>query len=259
MPKILNRFIKWSLRIIVVVLIVLALQISVLAFPQPFFSHKMETDYGTVYSDREFSRELSAAVNEVSDRLKVIELYDDEKDDCVFICHSQKLYNFFARLSMVTTMAQGYNLSIFHNSFISLPRVNQLRSSSGGFPPYAITEGTPAHTIAHELMHQYMADETGYFGYRKINPMKLEGLAEYGASIAAIRQDTVNTLPRRIGFLLDDNNWYPGYDRVREHYRAALTVEYLVEIEGRCFAAVLSDPMNLKEAYEEMLEWHRKI
>jgi hypothetical protein len=255
MPGILRKIIKWSIRIVAVVLIVFAMQLTVLAFPQPFFSHKMETDYGTVYSDKEFTPELINSINDVSLRLKAVELYGPEKDDCIFICHSKKLYSFFARLTLVTPMAQGYNLSVFHNSFVSMTRLHQLRDISGGFPPYAITEGNPAHTIVHELVHQYIVDEIGFWANRKTPPMKLEGLAEYGSSIAHIRSDAVHTLPRRIDILLNDNHWYAGYDRVREHYKAALVIEYLAEIEGYRFADMIDDSVTIDGAYRDMIQW----
>jgi hypothetical protein len=240
------------------VAILFALQLSVLAFPQPFFSHSQEIGYCQVYSDVEITPQLVEVINDVNGRLDAIELHDKNKTNRVFICHSQGLYSFFARLTLVTPMAQGYNLSTFGNSFVSMTRIDQLRTSSGGFPPYAITEGNPAHTIVHEIVHQYMVDTLGFFGNYRLPPMKREGYAEYGSSIRHIRDDVVYPLPRRIDILLNDDYWFSGYDRVREHYRAGLIVEYLSELKGYSFADIMDDSLRLDSAYEEMIQWYNQ-
>lgn len=259
MNRIPRILLKWALRITAAIAILFALQLTVLAFPQPFFSHSQEIGYCRIYSDDEITPQMVAIINDVNNRLDAVEIHIKSKTNRVFICHGRGLYGFFARLSMVTSMAQGYNLSIFGNSFVSMTRINQLRRASGGFPPYAICEGNPAHTIVHEIMHQYMVDTLGFLTNYRLPPMKREGYAEYGSSIKNIREDVVYTLPRRIDILLNDDYWFRGYDRVREHYRAGLIIEYLSEIRDYDFGEIMDDSLSLDSAYDEMIEWRRNI
>jgi len=255
MTRVWRKMIKWSLRIIAVIGIIIAILIAILAFPQPFFSHYRELDHCQIYSDEEITPQLAEILTDVDRRMQALNLQDLDTDNRVFLCHSQNLYNFFARLSMVTPLTQGYNLSVVGNSFVSMTRISEMRAASGGFPPYFIHEGNPAHTIVHELTHQYIVDLIGYSANRKVPPMKLEGLAEYGSSIAPIRNDTTYTLPRRIDILRNDSYWNPGYDRARDHYRAGLVVEYLSEVKGYRFADILADSLTLDAGYREMIDW----
>lgn len=246
---------RWLIRIVIAVGVIIGVQLSVLAFPYPFFSHKAEFENCTVYSDIDMSDELDDIMNDVGRRLKGVELYTPDKHSRVFVCHSRSLFAFFARLSLLHPHIQGFGLSIFGNSFISVPRVNELRRERAEWPPYSIVDGGLAHVIVHEIVHEYIADEIGYIGNYRASYMKKEGYVEYSAHRALCAADTAVTLSDKIEMLEYDGNWRP-HDYVRSVYRATLVMEYLSEIKGYRFADVMHDSVVIESAYRDMLAWY---
>ena len=115
-------------------------------------------------------------------------------------------------------------------------------------------EGDPAHVIAHEIVHDYAEDALGFLTYYRLPVWKREGYAEYGSTIAVIREDGAAGLADRIDFLLEDRNWYPG-DFAREYYRGAVLVEYLLDVEGYRFADIMDESVTLETARDAMLRW----
>ncbi len=251
-----RKIIRWFLWIIAVLLILFALQATVLAFPQLIVGDNVQVGFVKMYYDDNSAIDIKQLAEDVDRRLRASGFYDSTRTECVFYFQSQRLYTLFARLSLVTPLAQGYNLSVFHNSFISGSRIAALAERTGGIPKYGIWEGSAAHIIAHEIGHQYVADRIGRGIWRQLPHWKQEGLPEYIANIGTIRLDTAATLPHRIDILEDDFVWsgYNSWDRV--HYRAELLVEYLIEKEGYTIEGIIADSVTLNETNAAMMEWY---
>ncbi len=243
---------RWLVRLLIVIGVIFGLQLSILAFPYPFFPHKGEYPHCTVYSDVDLPSLFARVMDDVERRITAVELFTAEKDSRVFICRNRRLYSFFARLTLLDPNTQGFNLSIFGNSFISASRVDELRIGRGGMPPYSIVDGGLAHAIAHEIIHEYCVDALGFFTNYRQPYLKKEGYAEYGAHLGAWRDDSAVTLADKVAILRDDSNWHP-HDYVRSVYRAALVVEYLSDIKGYRFVDIMNDRLSLDEAYRDML------
>lgn len=247
--------IKWSFRVAGAVTLVLAMWMAVAAFPQPLFPYKQKFGSCIVYSDEAFDGDFADVMTSVNMRLDALELHGPDKHPRVFVCHSPKLFAFYARLSFVNPAVQGYNISLFGNSFVSLPRIFAFRLATGGFPPYGAREGSIAHIIAHEILHEYGVDEIGFITYNRLPRWKREGYSEYGATIAAVRRDNSLGLPERLAILQNDANWRSGTDWFREHYRWALMVEYLSDIRGYRFADIVHDTVTYDDTYAALLAW----
>lgn len=247
---------KWGGRALVALALILAIPISALAFPYPFFEHSGKFGHCVVYSDEEWFPGFDAVMRDVNMRLESVDLLPAGSENRIFLCRSQKRYSTLARISRVNPNVQGFNLSIFGNTFVSVPRVDYTRMVSGGLPRYGVREGDLAHVIAHEVIHDLCQNRIGFINYLRLPVWKREGYAEYGAVAGAIRRAGGPGLKERIPVLLNDCNWYGPEDYAKEYYRGELLVEYLSDIEGLTFEQIMSDDVVLNEAHERMMKWY---
>jgi hypothetical protein len=109
--------------------------------------------------------------------------------------------------------------------------------------------------MAHEVAHLFMADSIGRNAWRDLSHWKQEGFPEYAANIGLVRHDPEASLHARIGILLDDTQWLGPRSWDRIHYEAWLLVEYLLDVEGQEFRAVLADSITREATYASMIDW----
>jgi hypothetical protein len=196
--------------------------------------------------------EMLGVVREVERRLRAVEIYDPNAELDVFLCRSTGLYRFFARLTLVPTHVPGFNISQAHNSFISLPGLEERYLRTGGFPEYSAIGGELAHNIGHELVHNCAVAAYGFLDTQQLARWKSEGYAEYAASQAARHTDSSATLENRIqimkyGFAADD---------AREYYTWSLVVEYLCAQHGYRFDDIMHDSVTYDAAFDQMMAWY---
>jgi hypothetical protein len=258
MNKRTRTVLKWSGRALIALVLILAVPISALAFPYPFFEHSDSFGHCVVYTDEEFTPGFEEVMEDVNRRLESVEVLPENCSNRVFLCHSQELYSLFAKLSRVNPNVQGFNLSIFGNTFVSVPRVNYVRSVFGGGPPYNMREGSIAHVIAHEVTHDLSQNAMGFIKYYRLPLWKREGYAEYGAIIGALRENGGPELRERISELLDDRYWGGDQDPVRTYYESWLLVEYLIEVERRSFEEIMAEDTTFDETYGAMMDWYEE-
>jgi hypothetical protein len=258
MNRRLRSVLKWSGRALTALILILAIPISALAFPYPFFDHSDQFGHCVVYSDEEFAAGFDEVMKDVNGRLEAVEILPGGGGNRVFLCRSQKLYSVFARLSRVNPNVQGFNLSFFGNTFVSIPRIDYTRATYGPYPPYGMREGSVAHVIAHEVTHDLSQNEVGFIKYLRLPMWKREGYAEYGAVAGKIREDEGPGLRERIPVLLDDYYWGSGRDPARVYYESELLVEYLIDIEGRTFEQIMSDEITHGAVYKGMMNWYEE-
>lgn len=242
---------KWALIVFCVLVVLFLMQITALAYPQPMFDHKVQYGPLVFYSDAPIDDALDASLREVELRLAQNELYDHTETQHIFVCQKQRTYDIFRRLSLVPTPVPGFNLSIFDNSFVSVPLLDRRRETNQAGVVYSTLSGDIGHSIAHEVMHDYMVSQGGFFTSRELPRWKAEGYAEYAASIAMIRADSAATLSSRIELLGKFHD-----SRPYEYYRGHLTVEYLCEYEGFTYDELMADEVTLDDAYRRMMLWH---
>jgi hypothetical protein len=245
---------KWLLTGIMALFFVILLQVASLAFPQPFFSHKLGSLSLIAYSDEEFDDTLRDVIVGVEERLGAMEIRDPQPLQRVYICHNPKLYAFFTYLSLVPARTMGFNLSIFENTFISRTRIEEVRNGNVRNLRHTFLEGDIEQVISHELAHAYTQQKLGFRVYRTIPFWKTDGYAEYASTISAIRTDSRQPLLKRIGILLDDSFWGSS-NIVRKIYQSQLLVEFLSEIKGLSFMEIMSDQVTEDRILEEMKWW----
>ena len=255
-----RRIARYALRLVLILLILFALQITVLAFPQMLVRNKAESGTIRLYHDGDPNADFEQLASAVDQRLQGSGVYDSTRTDRVYLIHSAGLYDFFVRLSLLRGDPQGFCLSLLGNSFVSVSRVKALGEGSGGLPKFSIWEGNLAHTIAHEVAHQYVADRIGRNLWRRLPHWKQEGMPEYIANIAAIRQDSLASLRNRLDLLNNDQAWSTtqgwsnrAWDRI--HYEAGLLVEFLIDIQGYTLEDIVADSVTDGDTRAAMLAW----
>ena len=246
---------RWGLWLVVVLLVLFALQVALLAFPQILFSNHVRSGTVVVYFDGQAQDEIARMAENVEMRLRGSGYYDSSRTARVFFFDSQSKYAFFARLSLVTTKAQGFALSVFDNTYISGPNITAMAQITGGRPLYGVWEGDPAHTIAHEIGHNYMIDRIGRDTWIELPQWKQEGFPEYVANIALIRSDSTATLPHRIDILADGQHWDWQQRWDRTHYESALMVEFLLEVQGYTLDDIVADSVTRDGTYAALVKW----
>ncbi|MEE8576851.1 MAG: hypothetical protein V3T31_06315 [candidate division Zixibacteria bacterium] len=258
--RLLRRIGKWSIWITVALLTLFALQLTLLAFPQIVLSHSVRVGTVVLYYDEGEESEMVAIASDAEERLKGCPFYDSARSDRVYYFQDEEIYGLFTKLMMMRNDPQGFNLSVFGNSFVSAPIVRELAAESGGEPKYSIWEGSAAHIIAHEIGHQYLIDRYGRSVWINLPHWKQEGLPEFMANIGPIRADSSASLRARLELLRDDQVWAKGnnwrrkdWDRI--HYEAGLLVEYLLEVEGYSIEEILDDSIIRKETLSRMINW----
>ncbi len=249
---------KWLLRALLLVVLLFTLQVSILAFPQPWFEHREKSVCCTVYSDVPFDAGLRDVLKDVDERLQAVELYQPGEDYRIFLCRNPKRFALFARLAFVSPRVQGFNLSLMGNTFVSPTRIIEFGESAAWGPPYGLREGSLAHVISHEIVHQITETTLGFSAYLRLPRWKSEGYAEYGSKIHVTRQDPDATLARRIEYLENDPSWAPGPNFVRDIYRGHLMVEFLSEIRDLKLAGIMEEEVTEAETYRAMIEWYER-
>lgn len=247
---------KWALKVLFLSILLLIIWLSIPAFPYPFFPHKQQYNYCTVYSDTPLETDFQNTINNLNKRLEAFPLHNPEKNNRIFLAHSRKLFEFYARVCLLNPSIQGFCLTLFGNTFISIPRVNDMFELTGGIPRYGIRDGDMSHVLAHEIIHQYIEDETGFIKAYKLPPWKREGYAEYGAHIGIIKEDSTASLENRIGGLLENRYWNNPYNYARSVYKGELMVEYLSEIREYSLSEIMDDSVTYENSYDAMVQWY---
>lgn len=241
----------WVLRAVISLGALIALQATVLAFPALWFAESERMNRVTVYSDSPIDESLRVELVEIEARLAAQRIGLRAGPFDLFLCSSSTLYAFFARLAFVPSHVPGFNLSLFDNSFISLPGINERAGRTGGYPDYSAIGGDLVHAAVHELMHDLMVSELGFFENLQAPVWKREGYCEYASEAVFAPQDSGATLAERFGYALS----LPEGSRAREYLLWQLTVQYLAEIEGKGFWEIMDGAVELESSQRDALSW----
>jgi hypothetical protein len=252
MNKHVRRTLKGLLWTVIVVCLLFTAQVSVLAYPSPWFDHSASAGNVTIYSNVHQGPVLESLARGVQTRVEATDIYDDDARLRVYVCDEQGLYNRFARLALVPTHVPGFNLSIFNNSFISMPILERRRATSHPRIKHSAVTGDLEECIAHELVHDYVQERIGFFAVRKIPRWKMEGYVEYQANKTALSADDGATLADRIHTM----QTALGHGRAREYYEWNMIVEFLVVERGYSFDQIMDGSLTLDAARDQMMSWY---
>ncbi len=250
-----RRLARWCTLAIAAGLVLVGLDLAVLLAPYPLFPHHAARAGFSVYCDSELPEGFGLALDDARGRADAMPLFRGRLPR-VFVCRSQRLFEVLVRLAGKRHAGQGLLISAAGNMFLSEPGVLAVAGRSGARPTGSRLEGSWSHAIAHEVAHQLMADELGFWRAREVPPWKAEGYADYSAAIAPLREDADGNLGARIALLVDDRAWHGRTAAIdRRHFRWQLQVEYLCTIRGLAFKDLLAPDITDESTHREMLQW----
>lgn len=222
----------------------------ILIHPAACFEH--HTVYGVfkISSNQPIDVETMQIFDEVSFRLADILDFKEESYK-VFICRDLDTYRRFAQKAGKPVKTQGFNLQPLNHIFINMPFINEIKAQNSEGHRYSILEGNPAHILAHEICHQLIAEEIGFFRMRRTEAWKLEGYCEYAAAKRLREKDST------YDFAAFANAYFSGrYDHIapgrRFYIRSRLLTEYFLDYEDRSFEELMATSLTEEEVLEKV-------
>jgi len=253
-----RRIAKWTIRLLLALLALLALYVGIVVLPTPLFAHSER--YGTyrVYSTEPISAELGQVIDDLDRRIQAMEHAPPEASQRIYLC-GPKMYAFFAYLLRMNSESLAIGLTAANESFVSVDRVRIFAERNQGVFRHTRFEGNLAEVVAHEIAHFNSLHALGFRAHVRQPLWKSEGWAEYQANLATIHADPDYDLGRRIELLLDDRHW--GRNRrgmARRMWESQLLVEFLGEVKGYRLTDIVSDEVTDYSTREQMMDWYRE-
>jgi len=122
----LKKVLKWVLRFSLLFITLVVFYLLILAYPQVLFAYKLQHNNYIVYSDEKIPRNFVETLDDIENSISVLEIYDTAFSPKIFLSNGKKLYGFFAFLSRVPRNSQGFNLSLFDNTFINKQLIKRI-------------------------------------------------------------------------------------------------------------------------------------
>jgi len=222
----------------------------ILIYPDARFPYRLDYKEFTIRSDEPIEKQIEQHLDGVSWRLASVLKYQDGSYK-IYFCNRPKTYEIFSQKVGKPQKTQGFNLQPLNHIFINVPFVKEIKSKNQSRHKYSILEGNLAHVIAHEICHQLIADEIGYFTMRKVEMWKLEGFCEYAAS-KKIKQ---NNPAYRFDQLVGD--FHDGvFDEIaagRKFYiESEILVEYYLDYKNKTFTNLIRTDVDKEELLKEL-------
>ena len=252
-------------------LVLLAVFVSLLAFPGFMFAHQLEYRNFNVHSDQELGGELSPILARIDAQIAGSELNDPRLEHDIFLGHDnasfravQRARTALVEYSLGMKPAPNYNVSwpphLSHVVILDVPDPVHDALLRPQWPG----RFNMTHILTHEVAHSLVTQRLGIGGVMKLPMWKNEGYAEYVAAgeiraapgyslrnsvarvlnsdLSQLRDADGNIGPLRYGcigksYLKDENGdfWHTCY------YLSRVLVEYSLDVRKMDFAQ-LADP-----------------
>jgi hypothetical protein len=253
-----RTLIKWVLAGLLVIVLLVALDVTLLALPQPFFPYRQEFGTLAVASDRPLPPDIGSVVVEVRMRAAAMEYPPGDLPYRVFICENERLYRLFALLVRRPSRTQGFVLSLPGNIYLNVTHIRRVALPDRGDLRHWRFQGDLADAVSHEVAHLSIGRGLDRLAAARLPVWKAEGYADYQTHRAAILADSTYSLADRIGTLLDDDLWI-GAEHSRRLLRWQLMTEYLVGMRGLGLRGIADDAIVESDVYAEMIDWQRRM
>lgn len=219
--------------------------------PKPYFEFEMEYNEFQVYADCPKGEALKSILDEVSARLRSIPIEGPEPQYTLFICYDAERYKMFANKAGKPATSQGFNLMPLGYTFINQSFISKIKKANSHGYQYNLLEGNPAHIITHEITHQLLSKELGFFKVRQIPTWKLEGYCEYAASLHPKRRDSSYQFKNELF------KYFAGqYDHIpagRQFYiRSQLLTEYYLDHQENSFDTFMADSLLEHDLWQSL-------
>jgi hypothetical protein len=258
MPRLRRTLGKWTLRVVVLLLLVVALYVAFLAYPAPLFAHKQTFGEFTVHSGRPLPDDFARTIEDARERIAAMAHASPGEKCRVFICDTERLYSVFARLTRRAPNSLAIGLSVLGNMYLNEPKIQRFAAAGPGVIRHSRYEGNVAEVIAHEIAHFNMVGKLGYRRAMGLPFWKSEGYAEYQANLASTRDDGTYDFVKRIDLLLDDSFWGYGGSVARTLYEWHVLVEFLGDVKGIGLEGLEDPAITESSTRREMLAWYNQ-
>jgi hypothetical protein len=236
--KLKRRLLRYLLWLSCTVVVIVAAYGTLLAFPEPLFTHKYSYKNFVIYSRTPIDDRIRAELDVVSQRLAKSELNDQTIVHRVFVTGSSSWYAFFNG-PYRGAMARNYE---FHNSIF----VPQLDLTSGNIVHFDGKTAPIASILAHEMTHTLSQRRLGIIRSWRTPSWKKEGYAEYIGN------------PRTVSLIEDLrtlDSAGEGFAVPKRYFEAAILWRYLVDIRKMTFAEIMSNSVVRESVDAEMRAW----
>jgi len=219
--------------------------------PNGKFPYYFEYKEFTIRSDEPIEKQIKQKLDSVSWRLTSVLDYQNDSYQ-IYLCNSPKTYGLFSNKVGKPQKTQGFNLQPLNHIFINISFVHEMRSRNYAGFKYHILEGNLSHLLAHEICHQLIAEQIGFFRMRRIDSWKLEGFCEYSASK---RMKTTDPSYRFSEFAA---NYFNGrFDDIstgRKFYiESMIMVEYYLDYKNKNFIDLVNDDISKEILLQEII------
>lgn len=239
--------------------ILFGLYLSVFFFPYPLFPHHAEAGGFSVYSDRVIPESFKTVLDDARRRVEAMPLYSADAMPRIFVCRSQRRFEFLVRLAGRRHAGQGLIVSVAGNAFLSEHGIEAVGRRNQAGPANSRLEGSWPAAIAHEVAHHLVFTEIGFRGSRRIPVWKSEGYADYTANLTGLGPDPGSGILDRITLLGDDSSWQgPAAAIDRRHFRWQVMVEFLCEVKGLDLSGLLAEDVTEADTWTELIAWSRQ-
>jgi len=216
------------------------------------FPYHSEYREFTIRSDKPLQEKLKQDLDSVAWRLSSVLGYDKGTYK-IYICNLPETYGPFARRVGRPVNTQGFNLEPLNYIFINASFINEVKLQNQSEYKYSILEGNLAHIIAHEICHQLITAEIGYFTMRKIETWKIEGFCEYAASKRVKLSDPKYQFGKQVVDF--QNGKYQAISPGRRFYiESQICVEYYLDYRNKNFVDLLEEDLSREGLIKEISE-----
>ncbi|HXI03158.1 MAG TPA: hypothetical protein VNI57_08265 [Candidatus Saccharimonadales bacterium] len=252
-----RRIRKWTVRLLLTVTSLAALDIAILLYPTPLFAYSQSFGSYRVYADEPIPDGTAGVIEDLTRRVAAMEHGSPGGSHRIYLCNSTRRYALLAFLARRSSESQAIGLSFPDESFVQMPRLRRFAALNRETLPHSRFEGNLAEAVAHEIAHFNSLHALGLRRHLALPVWKSEGWAEYQANLAAIHADPGYDLHARIDRLLDDGFWARGHGASRRMWEAQLLVEFLGEVKGYRLADLAREDVTEISARDAMIEWWR--
>lgn len=249
-----RRVIKWLVAGSFAFSVWLVWSYGDLFWPFPQFPERGTIGVIEWYADRPLNEAETKALKMVGERLEDLPVGATDSRYTILLCGDQNRYAQMAEKVGKPSATQGFHLHPLGYSFISLPFVESVRNKRKEHYWYTVASGELVHVILHEIAHEWIADEVGFWRNRKLARWKMEGYCEYLAGSYGKRNNS-DYQPRH-RYQRYARGDFDDLPEGRKFYVAAgLAMEYLIDYGEWTPEEVFESEFELWEVLDRMRGW----
>jgi len=258
MKKIIKRTIAGTL---VFALVGIGGLVTLIFCPQSLFANKFEHNQFTVYYNKDYNIEKEAFQVILDNAYEIVEkseLHNPDFKYKIFLAYNN-IFNKIEGLQGSGVIARATAWNIIFKKDIDL-------KSNRMYTDRSVVDLT--QLMAHEMVHILQADKYGLLNFSPLKhpPMwKLEGYPEYVARNTYLNSETYDLRKEIHRFVsADEDAKRETFEAVEGHFmptyyfKGRIMVEYLINIKGMTYDAILKDQRTEEEVFNEMVQWMKE-